>query len=245
MQIEKRIQDAIAHHSTHPDVPVTELARRFSVPYSRLSARMKGRGGRHQRQPSNTRFTEDQEAKLCSYIETCIRCNLAVRSDLVRGAANDILKEAYLDSEPSTRSPSGPPTVGIHWISRFMKRHGYSFTPLRAYSEEREILEDLEFPENSDSSGDFEMPRFEVIEQVNPQNQSNSKRRGLIQTKQRRRCVSSLRGALMARDGRERCMSKEWVQMLPGLRNHVMGLKTKWRRAKTLQDRAGRKRRGI
>ena len=205
---------------------------------------MKGRGGRHQRQPSNTRFTEDQEAKLCSYIETCIRCNLAVRSDLVRGAANDILKEAYLDSEPSTRSPSGPPTVGTHWISRFMKRHEYSFTPLRAYSEEREILEELEFPETSDSSEDIDMPRLEVIEEANPLDQSNANRRGLIQTRQRRQRVSPLRGPLMVRDRRERCMSKEWVKMLPGLRNHVKGMKTKWRRAKTLQDRAGRKRRG-
>ncbi|KAK1953645.1 hypothetical protein LY78DRAFT_594149, partial [Colletotrichum sublineola] len=69
---------------------------------------------------TNTKLLDKQERVICLYINCLDRMSLRVRKELVRDAANRLLKEAY---DPSSTIPA--PTVGINWVARFVKRQGY------------------------------------------------------------------------------------------------------------------------
>lgn len=111
IQIEERIQKALAYQLSNPHTSITQIAQDFSIPYSRLYARIRGRVGRHQRPRTNTKITEAQEAAVYSYVDKLDSQNLAIRAKHIRGAANFILKEAYIHADPSPDPLSEPLTV--------------------------------------------------------------------------------------------------------------------------------------
>ena len=90
---EDRLQEALAIYQSNPGVKLASIAQQFNVPYHRLYGRAKGRPSKIGR-PSATKLSGPQEIALCNYIDRLDRINLAVRKDLLRGAADFILQES-------------------------------------------------------------------------------------------------------------------------------------------------------
>ncbi|KAK1948628.1 hypothetical protein LY78DRAFT_687661 [Colletotrichum sublineola] len=65
--------------------------------------------------------------------------SLRVRKELVRDAANLILREAH-DNTSGTPAP----TVGINWVARFVKRHGYLCIKDKVLDASRKAAENAE-----------------------------------------------------------------------------------------------------
>ena len=65
----ERIEEALTYQHSNPEVSISQIARDFKVPYTRLYARFKGRVSRYQRLQVNTVLTEAQENAPCSYID--------------------------------------------------------------------------------------------------------------------------------------------------------------------------------
>ncbi|OJJ46934.1 hypothetical protein ASPZODRAFT_1858185 [Penicilliopsis zonata CBS 506.65] len=90
--------------------------RTFNEPYARLNARRKGRKSRSTRQVKR-KLSDAQELALCGYIEELDDGETPIVSKLLRDHANYLLEEDHGD--PTT----SPPTIGEHWLSRFLQRH--------------------------------------------------------------------------------------------------------------------------
>ena len=86
----------------------------------------------------NTKLTEPEEKALCRYIDRLDALNLAVRPEFVTDAADTILRE-----RSSRIEAANPPTVGRHWTTRFLKRHGYNKRRQKRVNAERKESEDL------------------------------------------------------------------------------------------------------
>jgi hypothetical protein len=116
-EIEQLILGAIDALQDQAKPNIARTAREFGVPVSRLRARVSGRLSRLGYPSGNRKLNQAQEAALCSYIDTLDKLGLSPRRDRIATAANSILKEGHSDKS------SPPPTIGEHWIQRFLARH--------------------------------------------------------------------------------------------------------------------------
>ncbi|KID81679.1 transposase [Metarhizium guizhouense ARSEF 977] len=124
--IEKRVNNAIQYLKTNPTAKKGAVAKKFDISRQRLDRRISGilpKFGRHAR---NAKLSEPEEVALCRYIGRLDKMNLSIRKELIRDAANLILRE-----QSSLAPHRDPPTVGQHWVDRFIKRHKYSVLPQR------------------------------------------------------------------------------------------------------------------
>ncbi|KJZ68915.1 hypothetical protein HIM_11701 [Hirsutella minnesotensis 3608] len=136
--LEARVQRAKDYLDQNPTAKVTTVARQFEVPRGRLRGRLEGRTSLTDRQPTNTKLSKPEEDALCRYIDRLDAVNLAVRREFIVDAANCILRE-----RSSKASQSNPPTVGIHWIDRFVKRHKYRLMSQKQLESNRQIAENI------------------------------------------------------------------------------------------------------
>jgi hypothetical protein len=136
--MESRIQEAIRFIERFPEAPVAKVAEEFEVPRGRLRYRLSGMPPKRGLPAHNTKLTEPEEKALCRYIDRLDALNLAVRPEFVTDAADTILRE-----RSSKIEAANPPTVGRHWTTRFLKRHGYNKRRQKRVNAERKESEDL------------------------------------------------------------------------------------------------------
>ena len=134
-----KVEEACRFYLENPrKFKIAEVATIFGVARSTLTSRIHGRGTLSQRPVTNTKLDIAQEAALCRYIDLLETHNLSLRKELVRGAADLLLRAAA----PAEVNPA--PTVGINWVSRFCKRHRFRVIPQKILEAERQISEDAE-----------------------------------------------------------------------------------------------------
>ena len=115
--IESRIQVALHHIEGLNKPNIKACARTYNVPYQRLLARYKGRPSLSERRPNGRKLDEAQESALCRYIDYLDSIYIPPSRQDIAATANEILTAGHVD-------PSSPaPTIGGHWLNRFMKRH--------------------------------------------------------------------------------------------------------------------------
>ena len=117
---EDDIQVAVHLLKENPALSVRKVTLELGLAPSTLSRRIKGGKTLKERKSNNLKLTEAQEVVLCRYVDRLDRMNLTASYDLIRGAANRILLHAA-PSDPF----ADPPTVGVNWVRRFVKRHNY------------------------------------------------------------------------------------------------------------------------
>ncbi|KFG81468.1 transposase [Metarhizium anisopliae] len=136
--IEERVNRAIQYLRANPTAKKRSAAKEFNISRHRLNRRISGilpKGGRH---ASNAKLSEPVEVALCRYIDRLDKMNLSIRKEFIRDAANLILR-----GQSSPTSHRDPPTVGQHWVDRFIKRHKYSVLPQRIREVDRQNAETI------------------------------------------------------------------------------------------------------
>ncbi|KJZ77683.1 hypothetical protein HIM_02860 [Hirsutella minnesotensis 3608] len=136
--LEARVQKALAFIKENSTAKVSTVARQFEVPRGRLRNRLNGRPSETDRPPTNMKLSKPEEDALCRYIDRLDAMNLAVRKEFIVEAANLILQE-----RSSKAIQSNPPTVGIHWIDRFVKRRKYRLMSQKQLDSNRQVAEDI------------------------------------------------------------------------------------------------------
>ncbi|KDN61366.1 putative transposase [Colletotrichum sublineola] len=136
---EARLQEAVEAIAKNKDLKIATVARAFNVPRLQLHRRLQGQGSLKDRLTTNKKLTDEQEYAICSYIDRLDRMSLRVRKELVRDAANLLLRET---APPHDSGP--PPTVGINWVHRFLHRHGYSSINDKVLDAARQHAENVE-----------------------------------------------------------------------------------------------------
>jgi hypothetical protein len=119
--MEQRIREAREYIENFPDAKVATVARDFEVPRSTLRHRLNGCHSKKGRPGINTKLTKEEEIAICRYIDRLDKINLAVRSEFIADDARSIIL-----ARSSTKQQSVKPTIGKFWVTRFLKRHGYS-----------------------------------------------------------------------------------------------------------------------
>jgi hypothetical protein len=115
--IESRIQLAILELENVEMPNIKAWARSRNLPYQRLLARYKGRLSLSDRQPNGRKLDESQESALCRYIDFLDSIYLPPKRPAIAAAANAILASCHTDDSTE------PPTIGRHWLQRFLHRH--------------------------------------------------------------------------------------------------------------------------
>ncbi|KAF6803349.1 fot5 transposase, partial [Colletotrichum musicola] len=117
--MEGRIQEALKALEYDPGLKITRAAELFNVPRQRLYQRLRGRGTLVDRATNNAKLDWAQETALVTYVERLDRMSLRVRQEVLRDAANLLLREG---AGPDCKKP---PELGVNWPYRFAKRHGF------------------------------------------------------------------------------------------------------------------------
>lgn len=130
------IADAVTYAQANPGIKQAVIARKYGIAARTLSGRLSGRAPQLGHKPANATFSEAEEKALCNYIDRLDHINLAVRVEFISHAANLILAERT--------GADDPPTVGKHWTTRFLKRHGYFKRTQQQLSSNRQSAENLE-----------------------------------------------------------------------------------------------------
>ena len=120
--IEGQIREALDYLEKNPGATVTQVARDFRIPRTRLYARSRGVPPKVGHPPTNIRLSDAEETALCRYIDGLDRVNLAVQRKFVWDVANFILQK---------RAPDGTEVKDVErgWVARFIKRYGYNYVP--------------------------------------------------------------------------------------------------------------------
>jgi hypothetical protein len=101
-------------------------ARAKNLPYQRLLARYNGRPSLSERPPNGRKLDESQESALCRYINFLDSIFFPPKRPIIAAAANAILASCH-------SGPTKPPTIGDHWLRRFLQRHPeYLSSPSRS-----------------------------------------------------------------------------------------------------------------
>ena len=135
--IEDRISNALQclQQSKHPNVAA--VAKELDVPYKRLLARFNGRKSRSTRPPTNRKLTEEQEGALCQYLDSLDDIYISATRKQCSATANLLLMRAH------GSQPGSPPTVGEHWVTKFLKRHPeYYIRTQKPLNIDRQISQD-------------------------------------------------------------------------------------------------------
>ncbi|KAM4061549.1 DDE superfamily endonuclease [Hirsutella rhossiliensis] len=113
--MESRLEEAVQYAKDFPQNSIRSVAKKYEVAHTTLRYRLK------------------------RYVDRLDAVNLAVRPEFIVDAANAILRA----KAPAAKS-GDPPTVGVHWVTRFIQRHGYCKQRQKTLSAERAASEDLQ-----------------------------------------------------------------------------------------------------
>jgi hypothetical protein len=98
---------------------IADFARQHDVPYNRLYRRFHGTPLKFDLVSGNRRFSDVEGKAICRYLDRLDKLGLPAQRELLRGAADYILLVNWTPASPDEK----PPSVGQHWISRFLERH--------------------------------------------------------------------------------------------------------------------------
>ncbi|CAG9953466.1 unnamed protein product [Clonostachys rosea f. rosea IK726] len=116
---------ALEYHQENPGISLRKVAKLFGVPRATLQDHVKTPRKRREEKKTNRLLTAVEEKAICNYIDRLDNINMAVRGEFICDAANAIIR---------ARQRSGDTTTPMHlvkppWVTRFLKRHGYSSRP--------------------------------------------------------------------------------------------------------------------
>ena len=132
---EARLSEAQEYMKQNPEAKVRTVAKEFGVTRGQLRSRVNGHSSPLEESSFNTKLSYEEEKALCRYIDRLDAINLHVRREFVVDAANAILRE-------KAGKTTTPPTVGRHWIDRFLKRHQYNLVKQKVLEQNRQVAED-------------------------------------------------------------------------------------------------------
>jgi len=133
-EVEKRIQQAVDEMRALESAPViADFARQYDVPYNRLYGRFHGTPAKSDLVPGNRRLLDVEEKAICRYLDRLDKLGLPAQRELLRGAADFILRANWTPASTDEK----PPSVGQHWVGRFLERHP-------EYTLKRQKVPDLE-----------------------------------------------------------------------------------------------------
>jgi hypothetical protein len=119
-EAEKKIEQALDGMRTLESAPViADFARQYDVLYNRLYRRFHGTPSKSDRVSGNRRSLGVEEKEICRYLDRLDKLGLPAQRELLRGAADYILLANWTPASPDEK----PPSVGQHWISRFLEQH--------------------------------------------------------------------------------------------------------------------------
>ena len=140
-EIEARIERIIASIDPDPEVKVSlrRLAAQHDVPVGRLRARLAGVPSKIPMGGNNKKLSDPQEIALCSYLHRLAKVGAHARRPMLQSAANTLLRLTHHHSKRK------PPTVGQHWVSRFLARHPeFEIATQKPLAVERHVAEEIE-----------------------------------------------------------------------------------------------------
>jgi hypothetical protein len=119
-EVEKRIQQAVNEIRALESTPmIADFARQYDVPYQRLYARFHGTLAKSDLVSGNCKFSDIEEKALCRHLDRLDKIGLPAQRELLRAAADYILLANWTPTSTDKKQPS----VGRHWVSRFLKRY--------------------------------------------------------------------------------------------------------------------------
>jgi hypothetical protein len=114
VQQEGRILLAIKAIKNQEISSIREAARRFDVPRATLQDRLRGYQFRHEARANSHKLTQTEEESLIQWILSMDLRGNPPRPSLAKDMANLLL---------ASRGTTPPPTVGVNWVSNFIKRY--------------------------------------------------------------------------------------------------------------------------
>ncbi|KJZ68840.1 hypothetical protein HIM_11770 [Hirsutella minnesotensis 3608] len=136
--MESRLEDAVQYSRDFPHDSIRSVAMRFGMGHITLRYRLKRSEHKSSRIAHNRKLSVADEGAICRYVDRLDAINLAVRPEFIVDAANAILRA----NAPSAKL-GDPPTVGVHWATRFIQRHNYDKRRQKTLSADRAASEDL------------------------------------------------------------------------------------------------------
>jgi len=111
------IQAAVTfiQNSPNQSLNVTEVARTYEIPVTRLRGRLQDHQSRQERQGANRRLSADQEQAVGQYLDRLYAIGTSAALQIVTSCANAILAFGHSSSGPA-------PLVSDHWVPHFLDR---------------------------------------------------------------------------------------------------------------------------
>ena len=135
---ETRLSDAVEFYRQNPGTKYAPVARKFEVSRDTLRRRVNGGRPAKGRPATFSNLSKAEEEALCDYVDRMNKTQNPISKKDVTDAANSILKER------SGELNSQAHTVGVHWTSRFLRRHNISEQVLDAKNKKRKAADNRE-----------------------------------------------------------------------------------------------------
>jgi hypothetical protein len=119
LQTSSRYEAAIAYHSTHAQLSIRALARRWDLPESTLRDRLKGKLSRREARAAQQLIPPSQEALLANWIYEQEACGQARSPAQIRAFVSILSKNS-----------GGSGHVGPNWLPRYLQRWPHLQTKL-------------------------------------------------------------------------------------------------------------------
>jgi hypothetical protein len=100
---------------------IANFARQYDVPYHRLHGRFYGTPAKSGLVPGNRRFLDIEEKAICRYLDRLDKLGSPAQRELLRRTAD--YNYILLANWTPTSTDEKPPSVGQHWVRRFLERH--------------------------------------------------------------------------------------------------------------------------
>ncbi|KAJ6439193.1 hypothetical protein O9K51_08605 [Purpureocillium lavendulum] len=137
--MESRLEEAIRYAGDFPGASIRSVAKKFGVGHTTMQYRLKKPTSKLPRTAPNRKLSDAEEKAICRYVDRLDSINLAVRPEFIVDAANAILR-----AKAPAAERDDPPTVGVHWATRFIRRHGYFKRRQKTLNADRAASEDFD-----------------------------------------------------------------------------------------------------
>lgn len=135
---EIQLREALKYLRDNPHAKLSRVARDFGLPRGQLRCRFQGSNAvPHNNNNPNSKLSKAEEKALCNYIDRLDRINLGVNHEILRDAANVILRAK------ANPKATEIPTVSEVWANRFYKRYGYTRQRQKKMDAAREASESI------------------------------------------------------------------------------------------------------
>ncbi|KJZ68702.1 hypothetical protein HIM_11903 [Hirsutella minnesotensis 3608] len=137
--MDSHLEKAIQYTRDFPEASIRSVAKKFGIGHTTLRYRLQRQTSKIPRTAPNKKLSVAEEKAICRYIDRLDSINLAVRPEFIVDAANAILR-----AKAPAAKRDDPPTVGVHWATRFFRRHNYSKQRQKTLNADRAASEDFD-----------------------------------------------------------------------------------------------------